>query len=78
MPALSISPNPATDFIAIQSPELISRMMYLSIFDSPGRLANRAFVTGDQLVDVSNLTPGMYTVKVAAGERVYAGRFVKQ
>lgn len=78
MSVLSISPNPATDFIAIQSPELISGMMHLSIFDSQGRLTNRTFVTGGQLIDVSDLMPGIYAVKVVADERAYAGRFIKQ
>ncbi len=71
------SPNPASDFIAVQLPELIFQPMDISIFDSQGKLTNRTFLTGGQLVDVRDLTPGIYAVKVLAGERAYAGRFVK-
>ncbi len=77
MPPVSISPNPASDFIAVQLPEPIFQPMDISIFDSQGKLINRAFLTGGQLVDVRDLTPGIYAVKVLAGERAYAGRFVK-
>lgn len=78
IPVVTISPNPAADFIAIQLPEPISRTLEVTLFDSQGSLAKRVFVAAGQTIDVENLTPGLYTLKAVAGERVFAGKFIKQ
>ncbi len=74
---VSVSPNPASDFIDFPLPTPFYQPIDLNFFDSRGRLVKRISAAAGQRVDVGNLTPGWYTVKVAADDRVYVGKFVK-
>ncbi|MBL7775408.1 MAG: right-handed parallel beta-helix repeat-containing protein, partial [Saprospiraceae bacterium] len=75
---LRLSPNPASAFLNLQLPELGIGPFDVEVFDAQGKLVRRQSSTEGQRLDVQGLEAGMYTLKVAAGERVYAGRFVKQ
>ncbi len=76
--AVAVSPNPARDFLNIQLPQTITVPMETQVFDMEGRELLRRTFYGGQRMDVLDLQPGMYILKVVAGERFYIGKFVKQ
>ncbi len=76
---LEIVPNPVTNFLNIQLPETAANApANVQVFDTQGRLALARSLTPGKALDVRELTTGIYVLKVTAGERVYAGRFVKE
>jgi type IX secretion system substrate protein len=75
---VNLSPNPAIDFIRLQLPESITQTNEISVFDAHGRLVERHLFTPGQAVQVGHLPSGFYTLKLADGEQVYIGRFLKQ
>ncbi|MBK9014051.1 MAG: T9SS type A sorting domain-containing protein [Saprospiraceae bacterium] len=70
-----VSPNPAGSFLNIQLPETGTGMLDVQVFDAQGRLV---LLANEQVLDVQELAAGMYSLKVVVGERIYAGKFVKQ
>lgn len=75
---LNVSPNPVADFLNIQLPDTGVASIEVWVFDIRGRLVLQRALAAGQLLEVQALTSGMYAVKVMVGERVYAGRFVKE
>jgi len=75
---LSVSPNPATEFLTILLPESGALALDLQVFDMEGRELLRRNLAAGQVLDVRDLLPGTFTLKVVAGERVFVGKFVKQ
>ncbi|MDO8368699.1 MAG: T9SS type A sorting domain-containing protein [Saprospiraceae bacterium] len=81
---ISVWPNPATDFLKIALPEnAAAEPLAVQLFDVAGRCVR--FVNPEKVgIDKShtlNLTgfpPGVFALKVVAGERVFLGKFVKQ
>lgn len=71
---LRLSPNPTTDFLALDLPETAA----VQVFDIAGQLVLEKLLPAGQRLDLAGLAPGVFFLKAAAGERVYAGRFVKQ
>lgn len=75
---LSVSPNPTVDFLQIQLSEMASAAPTdLQVFDAQGRMLMQRTLSGGQALDVRDLAPGMYALRVMQGGRAYAGRFVK-
>jgi photosystem II stability/assembly factor-like uncharacterized protein len=75
---LVLSPNPASDFLNIQFPEIVSGQLEAALFDAQGKLVSSFAYAEGQSVDLQGLVPGVYMVKVVARETVYVGKFVKQ
>jgi hypothetical protein len=75
---VAVSPNPAVAFLNIQLPETITGQFDVEVFDAQGKLLRRQSLDLGQRLDVQGLEAGMYALKVAAGKRVYVGKFVKQ
>lgn len=75
---LEIAPNPVADFLNIRLAENTTVLADVQVFDSRGRLAIQRTLPAGQGLEVRGLAPGMYFVRVVAGERAYAGKFVKQ
>ncbi len=71
--AISVSPNPATDFVHIQSLVKVNATVY----SIDGRAVINAGVTNK--IDIAALTPGIYVLKVTSIDGTQAGtiRFVK-
>lgn len=76
-PALRLFPNPVTDFLNIQLPELEHQPMTISIFDVNGKTVQFQSLLSGQSVDVKKLTSGLYGVDVRVKGKVYSGRFIK-
>ena len=75
---IQISPNPTTDFINLHFPKPFYIPLHVSLFDSQGRLVSLQPVVDGQAIAVGHLPSGMYSLKVIAGEQVFAGKFIKQ
>lgn len=76
--SLSVSPNPATDFLTIQLPSATSHAVEVDLFDLQGRLMGRQSISVGQSIDLEGLPSGMYWVKTAVDNGIYVGKFVKR
>lgn len=74
---IKVLPNPVTDFLQIELPESADQLAEVQVFDTPGRLLLHDQLAIEQPFDARRLPPGAYILKVFAGGRAYAGRFVK-
>lgn len=70
---ISVYPNPATDFITIQSKSQITKA---EIFNAAGRSIN-AKLNGDK-IDVRNLLPGVYILSIETKEEQFSKKFIKK
>ena len=76
--SLTVAPNPATDFLAIQFPENISGPLNVSLFDIQGRLMSQQFIEQGHGINIKDLPNSMYLLKTVIGDKIYSGRFLKQ
>lgn len=75
---ISLFPNPTTDFLSIQLPEPANIPSEAYIFDARGKLLRKQQIANEQSLHLQGLTPGIYLLKIVAGERVFSAKFVKQ
>lgn len=68
---VTISPNPATDYISINGPGKIEKA---AIYNLDGQL--QIVSTNQKLIDVSTLKPGIYFAKINNGNKVSVAKFV--
>lgn len=71
--SLSIYPNPATDYIKVNTTEKISSVQ---IFDVSGRSAKTAM--DNNQIDVRSLKPGVYVIQVKIGDSTINKKFIKK
>ncbi len=77
--AVSVFPNPATDVVYLAAVDVKASNAVLSLTDLSGKTVltqNVSLTEGAVAVDVSSLVPGLYTYRLAAGERANFGRIV--
>ncbi|MFA4864480.1 MAG: T9SS type A sorting domain-containing protein [Bacteroidales bacterium] len=80
---ISVYPNPASDFLNISmSPALIkSGKLKFSIYDQTGHMvkSDSTFISPDPqtlTADITNLTPGIYYLKIIIGQSKYLHKFI--
>jgi uncharacterized repeat protein (TIGR01451 family) len=76
---LFISPNPATDQLSLSSQQSV--MVSVELFDVLGEQVYHHQQTSNsrqQTIDVSNLAPGIYMVRVKTDAGIKAAKFVKE
>jgi hypothetical protein len=71
---IQIYPNPATDMVYIKSEEVITR---ISIFNSSGQLILKLKSDEIQNVDISELNPGFFIMRIETDENVYTKTLIK-
>ena len=71
---VAVFPNPARETLSIQG--LQERPVIVEIYSAAGQLLFRQ-EAGEEGIRLSGLAPGMYLVKIMAGEAVYTSRVVK-
>lgn len=76
--SMTISPNPAGDFLQIEVSEKTAAPLAAEVFDAVGQLVLQKRLATGQMLDLQGLAPGVFVLKAVAGEQAYAGRFVKQ
>ena len=70
--SFNVYPNPASEIINVDYPEVVDGTFEIQIIDANGKLVmNRVFkdTNGEQL-DVSNLKKGLYMVKVLINDEL--------
>lgn len=75
--SVSVSPNPATDFVMLQWPETLDLQLEMQVFDADGRELLRRQLSAWERLDVRDLPAGVYTLKVLDNNRIFTGKFVK-
>ncbi len=75
-----ISPNPANKYVTISNPSLNSGTVEISIYDDAGRLVFVTTSLGQNNIplDVSNLKPGIYIIKIKHSDESEIIKFVVQ
>lgn len=80
--ALDLFPNPASDVIQITaSEEMGSKTFSTNIVDIQGKTVattNISFAGNSSDLDVSNLTPGMYFIRIQMEEKILVSKFIKR
>ncbi|HLG36426.1 MAG TPA: T9SS type A sorting domain-containing protein, partial [Bacteroidia bacterium] len=78
---IRVSPNPATDIIRVQASEILVES--IEIFNVMGKIVS--FVPfsslrkdGHEVVNISHLNPGIFFLKLNAGEETRTLKFVKE
>lgn len=79
---LSIQPNPVTNAVTIECPQIPGNRLRLDITDAEGKLVYTNQLTPDggtlrQTIDVSSLTTGAYYVRIFGDNSMRRGMFVK-
>ena len=75
---LSIFPNPANNKLTIQCPVTGAAKATLSLYNSMGRPVREYTITnGSSTIDISNLPPGIYLVKLLVNDEIYSNKFIK-
>ncbi len=79
---LTVYPNPATKQLKIDLSDIMGRDntdVIISIADLKGNLLLRQKAIAEQeILDVSKLAGGIYTLSILCGEHVYVSKFVKE
>ena len=72
-------PNPATTFLICHISFDQGKEFGLEIYDSEGRLQTVDYKTydNDLIINIPQLSNGLYIVRVLTYERVYTGKFIK-
>lgn len=72
-----ICPNPATSEITFQLPETISHYSF-SIADFAGKTVMKQNNYSGRLLNISQLSSGIYYLQIESGSEVYSSRFLKK
>lgn len=72
-------PNPSADEVTIETSGLGSAKKQLSIINTTGQVVRTAEYTSlTKSVNIQDLTPGVYILKITTGEKYYYGRLLKE
>lgn len=73
--ALKIIPNPASSFFILQGTQNVNA---LSIFDTTGRITRQwRNVKNNQQLDINDLPPGMYIIKITENDKESTHKLIK-
>ena len=74
---LSISPNPANDYIRVTLPES-ELETNIEMHSIDGKKVSSAYGWDSSSISVQSLASGIYTVRIQNGNTIYQGKFVKE
>jgi len=74
---LTISPNPAHDFIQFSMPD-IKENSTLNLYSADGKLITTSNIFENTKVSISALPPGFYIASIQNGNALFIGKFVKE
>lgn|GEM_PF-4788860 len=74
---LTMSPNPAQDFIQFSIPDT-QEGSTLNVYSPDGKLMISTNIIENTQVSTSSLSPGWYIARIQNGKDLYLGRFVKE
>jgi len=79
---ITVSPNPVTDYITIQLSSENASSLKIALYDHSGKTVyekNVKIVAGDnsiQIMDVKNITSGMYYIKLSIGDEIFTDKLI--
>jgi PKD repeat protein len=80
--SISVSPNPAFDILEIKSSFSIKALSSIRIYDMMGKQVKTPDAlklrNGSAVIDISDLTLGIYLIEVSAGEKIMRKSFIKE
>lgn len=74
---LAVYPNPVNTYLQIDLPEQSSQDLNITIESIKGEALKNQIIRSGQSIDVTDLVPGMYFLRVEEGSVSYFSRFVK-
>lgn len=76
----SLYPNPATKTLNIQLPEIYKNNSLVTIVNSLGQIisSKKNIGEGEQTLDISNLSSGIYFIKITNDDATTTKKFIKQ
>jgi hypothetical protein len=72
-PELTVYPNPAKDYVSLQSK---SKILKTEVFDLTGRKVGTEW--GDGKVNIQQLSPGNYLMKITTEHKTYSRKIIKK
>ncbi len=72
--SLTLFPNPATDYISIQSEQKLDNV---EILNNQGLLIDRVALDDNNRINISHLEPGIYIVRAQAEGQKFTSKFIK-
>lgn len=75
---VEVYPNPVNTYLQIDLPEHISNEVSITIESIKGETLKNQIIQSGQSIDVTDLIPGMYFLKVYEGDVTYFSKFVKK
>ena len=75
---LTVYPNPTSNFIAIETGNFNSETLEMSIYDNTGRLLRSEKMNASELINVTDLSAGIYYLKVNGKEGNRISQFIKK
>jgi membrane carboxypeptidase/penicillin-binding protein len=74
--AISLYPNPAKESLKVVLPSGVLRAA-LTVYDANGKVVMNTAVNNGEVISISKLPQGMYTVLVQEGEKRWVERLMK-
>jgi hypothetical protein len=74
--SFSIYPNPASDYIIINSSD--NNIREIHIYSIDGELCKSAFIKGEAKIDLSGLNPNIYTLMMNVDGKTKSYKFIKE
>lgn len=75
---VKIYPNPSSDIIHFNSPNLNLNSCNISIFDVSGKIVLETTITDDQTINTAHLQSGIYFYKLIFNNEIQTGKIIKQ
>jgi PKD repeat protein len=76
---ISVYPNPASEFVQLALPEVVSEHAMLSLYDLNGKLIREiAWPKAQQIhgMKIANLKPGVYVLRLKSLQKRYLGKLI--
>ena len=75
---IKVYPNLAGDFISILFSDQVKTPVEVAFFNLSGRLINKVLIDPkSNQIDISNLPPGVYFIRMIVGHEAFIQKFVK-
>ena len=74
---LGFYPNPASNYISITSPNK-NGIKFIEIYNAQGQLKLRVQPEISDKIDISNLSKGVYLVKIITDKKVSVSKLIKE
>jgi len=75
---IKVYPNPAEDMLNIEGAEVFGKSAVLSISDMAGKICLKQNNLQTSVINIATLKPGVYTMQILDGNKVYQSIFIRR